>query len=316
MATVLCVGIATLDHVYAVDAFPARAEKHRAADLAVVGGGIAANAAVAVARLGGRALLAARLGDDDAGTAILSGLAGEGVDCAPSMRLPGRRSPMSAILVDPAGERIVVSYSDPGMPAAGFGPGLPRGVDAVLGDTRWPEGAAAAFRLARATGLPAVLDADRAPDPDVYAAASHVAFAEQGLREATGCADPSEGLKRLAGRQAPWLAVTLGARGALVLEGERVEHHPAFPVDAVDTLAAGDTWHGAFALALAEGRPAVAALRFASAAAAIKCTRFGGRTGIPSRPEVEAFLAANGLLTAGVAGPRTRPPGAAEQGPL
>jgi sulfofructose kinase len=67
---------------------------------------------------------------------------------------------------------------------------------------------------------------------------------------------------------------------------------PVFAVEAIDTLGAGDTFHGAFALALAEGRDAVAAMRFAAAAAAVKCTRFGGISGTPLRTEVEAFLAA------------------------
>jgi sulfofructose kinase len=88
--------------------------------------------------------------------------------------------------------------------------------------------------------------------------------------------------------------VTVGESGVLFLEEGRVAAVPAFAVDAVDTLAAGDAWHGAFALALAEGRDERAAIRFASAAAAIKCTRFGGRAGLPSRAEVDAFLRERG----------------------
>jgi sulfofructose kinase len=65
----------------------------------------------------------------------------------------------------------------------------------------------------------------------------------------------------------------------------------AFPIRPIDTLAAGDVFHGAFALALAEGCAEADALRFAAAAAAIKCTRFGGITGAPGRAEVEALLA-------------------------
>jgi sulfofructose kinase len=71
-----------------------------------------------------------------------------------------------------------------------------------------------------------------------------------------------------------------------------VKHEPAPAVEAIDTLAAGDTFHGAFALGLAEGWPIAKILPFASAAAAIKCTRFGGRLGAPTRAEVEAFLKA------------------------
>jgi sulfofructose kinase len=74
------------------------------------------------------------------------------------------------------------------------------------------------------------------------------------------------------------------------LDNGAVVHEPAFRVDAVDTLAAGDVWHGAFALGLAERMAEREAVRFASAASALKCTRFGGRSGIPSRAEVDAFL--------------------------
>jgi sulfofructose kinase len=291
-SSVLCVGIAVLDYVFAVDAIPSRPEKHRARDLAVVGGGLAANAAVAVARLGGGVALATRLGDDPTATAILDELAREGVDCSLARRYEGRRSPTSAILVDAAGQRLVVSYSDPSLPsdASWLPERLPEGVGAVLGDTRWPDGAAHVFRRAREAGLPAVLDGDRKPSSESFELATHVAFSEQGLAEMTGLADPAAGLRALAGRADTWLAVTVGDRGVYVLEDGEPVHAPAFPVESVDTLGAGDVWHGAFALALAEGMRERAAVRFASAAAALKCTRFGGRAGIPRRAEVEACL--------------------------
>jgi sulfofructose kinase len=73
----------------------------------------------------------------------------------------------------------------------------------------------------------------------------------------------------------------------------RLSHHPAFRVAVIDTLGAGDVWHGAFALALAERREEAAAVRFASAAAALKVQRFGGRTGTPRRDELDAFLERN-----------------------
>ena len=101
-------------------------------------------------------------------------------------------------------------------------------------------------------------------------------------------------MRSLGGAAENWLAVTAGEKGVYFLENGEVVHEPAFPLRAVDTLGAGDVWHGAFALALAEGMRERAAVRFASAVAAIKCTRFGGRSGIPSRAEVEAFLKERG----------------------
>jgi sulfofructose kinase len=297
MTGVFCLGIATLDYVYSVETIPTRGEKYRSRDLAIVGGGCAGNASVAIARLGGRAWLATRLADDPTGDAIMADLAAEGVEAGLSLRAPGLRSPVSAILVDAQGERMVVSYSDPAMPEATdwLPSALPAGARAVLADTRWGEGALAAFKLARAAGVPGVLDGDRTPpNPDLVATASHVAFSAQALREVSGEDDPRAGLAKIARTVPTWLAVTLGRDGVLFVEDGAVAHLPAFPVEALDTLGAGDVWHGAFALALAEGQGAREAIRFASATAAIKCTRFGGRAGAPKRDEVERFLAAAG----------------------
>lgn len=297
MTGVFCLGISTLDYVYSVETMPTRGEKYRSKGLAVVGGGCAGNASVAIARLGGRCWLATRLADDLTGDQIVADLASEGVETGFVRRVPGRRSPVSAILVDAQGERMVISYSDPEMPdeADWLPAALPEGARAVLADTRWGEGALAALLLARQAGVPGVLDGDRKPPhPDLVATASHVAFSAQALRELSGEDDPRTGLARLALGGPTWLAVTLGPEGVLFIENGEVVHAPAFVVDAVDTLGAGDVWHGAFALALAEGQGERAAIRFASAAAAIKCSRFGGRAGAPRRAELEAFLAERG----------------------
>lgn len=294
MAGVFCLGIATLDYVYGVEHLPTRGEKYRARDLAVVGGGCAGNASAAIARLGGRSWLSTRLADDLTGDRIVADLAGEGVDTGFARRVAGLRSPVSAILVDADGERMVVSYSDPAMPEEPdwLPTGLPAGADAVLADTRWGEGTLAALGLARAAGIPGVLDGDRRPPhPDILAAASHVAFSAQALSEVAGEENPREGLAKLAQEADNWLAVTLGREGVLFIENGAVAHIPAFAVEVVDTLGAGDVWHGAFALALAERKSEREAIRFASAVAAIKCTRFGGRAGSPRRDEVERFLA-------------------------
>lgn len=297
MAGVFCLGIATLDYVYGVEHLPTRGEKYRARDLAVVGGGCAGNASAAIARLGGRSWLATRLADDLTGERIVADLAGEGVDTGFARRVAGLRSPVSAILVDAEGERMVVSYSDPAMPEEPdwLPRALPAGADAVLADTRWGEGTLAALGLARAAGIPGVLDGDRRPPhPDILAAASHVAFSAQALSEVAGEENPRDGLAKLAQEADNWLAVTLGREGVLFIENGAVAHIPAFTVEVVDTLGAGDVWHGAFALALAERKSEREAIRFASAVAAIKCTRFGGRAGSPRRDEVERFLAEAG----------------------
>ncbi len=152
---------------------------------------------------------------------------------------------------------------------------------------------------ARAAGIPAILDAEIAAAEilaQLTRAADHVIFSERGLEAYSG-SDSEGGLRRVLENGALTAAVTHGAGGVLWIESAApgdVLHCPAFAVDTVDTLAAGDVFHGAYALALAEGQRVGGAIRFAAAAAAIKCSRPGGRRGAPSRREVEAFLADRG----------------------
>jgi sulfofructose kinase len=300
MKRVLCVGHAVQDYVFNVATLPTQAEKYRATGFTTVGGGPAATAAVAIAKLGGAALLAARVGDDPVATTMEQELRGYGVDCQWLRRCAGRQSSLSAVFVDAAGERMIVNHTDPQMPReADWLDEIPLDdVAVVLGDVRWPEGSARLLARARAAGLPAVLDADvPAPRDDVLLrAATHLAFSTPGLRELTGIADPGAAIEQVAQRYAAWCCVTLGAEGVLCRDGRTpqakavTQRVAAFTVEPVDTLGAGDVWHGAFALALAEGAEELAAARAASAAAAIKVTRPGGRSGAPTRAERDRLL--------------------------
>src|SRR5690606_8979108 len=107
-----------------------------------------------------------------------------------------------------------------------------------------------------------------------------------------GCDCIAHAVEILAARFDGFVAVTAGAQGCFWHEDGKVLHRPAPKVEAVDTLAAGDVFHGAFTLALAEGQPIAEAVAFANAAAAISCTVFGGRLGAPNRAAVEALMAA------------------------
>lgn len=297
MATVLCVGHAVQDFVFTVPVLPDRGQKYRASRFESVGGGPAATAAVAIARLGGRSLLAARVGDDAAADMIAGELAAYGVDCRNLRRCPGSGSSVSAVIVDARGERMIVNHLDPRLPEDPSWLPSPADVDAgaILADTRWPPGALAALEAARAAGLAAVLDADLPipADGSLLRAATHVAFAAVALCEHTGLGDPVQALAHIAPALPGWCCVTVGGEGVYAWMRDEVRHFPAFEVPVADTLGAGDVWHGAFALALAEGRDEAGAVRFASAAAALKVQRTGGRVGTPSRAEVEAFLAAH-----------------------
>ena len=114
---IICVGHAALDRIYRIAAFPPHPTKVRALEHIEVGGGMAANAAVAVARLGGRAELWSRVGDDAAAQTIRAGLRAEHVDVRYVQAFEGARSSTSAIIVDDNGERLIVGQRDAGMPS-------------------------------------------------------------------------------------------------------------------------------------------------------------------------------------------------------
>jgi sulfofructose kinase len=115
-------------------------------------------------------------------------------------------------------------------------------------------------------------------------------FSDAGLLAFMGTSSVQEALLRLARTHPGHVGATCGAAGYTWVQGGEVHHVGAPAVEVVDTLAAGDVFHGAFALALAESQPVEAAARFACHAASLKCTRFGGRLGCPTRAEVEASL--------------------------
>jgi len=295
---VLCAGMAVQDHIFRLEAFPVPGSKTRAKEFASVVGGCAANAATAITRLGGEAALASPLGGpagtDAVGDSVLAALAREGVDCGRCVRVAGAVTGLSAVILDASGERLIVNHRDEGLSAARVADPAQavRGCNAVLADNRFASFVLPLCAAARAAGIPAVLDGDRPTQAtdELLAVCSHVVFAADGLRATAQCDDFAAALERIAMRSSAFLAVTDGANGVYWREAGALRHLPALAVAAVDTLGAGDVFHGAFALALAEGVSDVAALRFANAAAGLKCTRFGGGAGAPTRTEVEAAL--------------------------
>ncbi|SHJ99069.1 sulfofructose kinase [Roseomonas rosea] len=297
MASVACVGMTVHDRILSVPSLPTQATKLYASAVSEAGGGPAATAAVAIAALRGQARLFGRVGADDTGAVIRAELARYGVDVAGVAELAGAQSAWSAVAVDPAGERLILNFPGRGLQVepAWLDPAGIGACGAVLVDMGWPLGASRALAIARERGIPSVLDADLGPLPEAAALigqAEHVVFSEPALRHHSGEADPAEGLRALRARlPRAVLGVTTGPDGYLWLEGNE-PHRLAPPrVTVVDTLGAGDVFHGAYALALAEGASVAAAARFAVAAATLKCTRPGGRAGVPSRPEVEGLLA-------------------------
>lgn len=272
---VVCVGAATLDTIFAVPEHPRPDGRVVASKLVRAGGGPAATAAVALARLGVRVFLVAAVGDDDAGEAIRAGLVDEGVDVSELIVEPGARSIESTILIE--GEnRTIVTF--PGT----LGP-------LELGSRARELCAGAAWTHVDQLGWPAVADLDvrlsvdggnPIPGLDLRRVALY-APTEEALRDAFGNA------QHALDAGADVVVKTRGAAGATAYtkHGGRVEA-AAPAVDVVSTLGAGDVFHGALLAQLVRDVPLERALPAANAAAALSCRALDGRSAIPSADEL------------------------------
>jgi sulfofructose kinase len=293
---ILCAGGAVQDIIMRVDEFPQPGSKVQASDFMITSGGQAGNAAVAVARLGGQCSYIGALGDhdDEVANTICKTFAGENIDVSGALRVPGARSSVSLILIDSAGEKMIATRRDQGLKDAvpNDATAAVATVDAVLLDNRYGNITLPICKAAQTRGIPRVLDFDlQTPGDDpLFLGSTHVIAAAEALRASTKLHDLPAALQKLGKDFGGFLAVTDGPDGVYWFDKGELRHMPAFKVEAIDSLGAGDTFHGAFTVRLVETGDVVDSMRFASAAAAIKCTRFGGVKGAPTRAEVDVFL--------------------------
>ncbi|MEO6950687.1 MAG: PfkB family carbohydrate kinase [Polyangia bacterium] len=273
-------GEASIDEVWRLPPGLALGDKDRARGRDRLGGGQVATALVAAARLGARAAYLGPIGDDAVGAEIVRGLADDHVM---SLAIPlAARSRTALVLVASDGDRTVVE--DGGVSHASR-PALPES-RALHVDGTYLRASLELAREAKARGMLVSIDLDFVADADgarELVALADLCVLSEGIAERFGglLAVPTAGL----------CAESRGPRGLVArLDGALVEL-PAFPVDVVDTTACGDTLRGALVVAWLDGRRDRDALRYASAAAALKC-RDLGRRGCPTRTEVEALLTA------------------------
>jgi sulfofructose kinase len=297
---ILCIGLPVRDLTFRVSGVPGRGSKENATHFDEICGGNALNAAIAIARLGGRVSLCGPMGDarETSTRFIFEKLAHEGIETNHLVHMPGLVTPISAVMVDPSGERTIVTFRDPELWKVHLPPTetLLDDCDAILTESRCAGFCTELCAEATRRGIPVVVDVDRAMSlsEGLLTASSHLVFSSEPLQETADVSDDGQALRKIAKLTPSFLAGTRGPKGTVWLnERGELEETPAFPVHTVDTLGAGDVFHGAFTLALTEKQGLREALRFASAAAALKCTRFGGPFAAPQRAEVEAFLVQN-----------------------
>jgi sulfofructose kinase len=286
------------DAVGLVESYPQLDEKRPLLDLVEMGGGLAATAVAAAARLGARCAMFGCVGDDDHGHKIINGLQSGGVDTSGLAVLPGESSQFAfCIAHQPTGQRTI--YWRPGSYDR-LGPGqinltLATDCRCVLVDHHHLGAATELATVARAQGLPVVADVERW-QPGIEAllsACTHPVVPRRFAAALSASGNVLEGVGLMQRWGAQVVVVTAGELGATAFIGDQQYHQPAFAVTPlVDTTGAGDVFHGAFACALTRHFDLPEALTFAAAAAALSCRGLGGRGALPTRTEVEALISA------------------------
>jgi sugar/nucleoside kinase (ribokinase family) len=296
---VVGIGCCAFDIVAEVERYPGRDDKVPVRSIRTQGGGLTATALVAVARLGGTCAYLGTLGDDYFAQFCVDDFGREGVETRYVRRVPGASVVTAIIVACPqTGTRMILVNTRDNPPAlAGDA------VEEVIRrgrvlhvDNFQPAAALAGARLARAHGVPVTMDLESAgPGTEDFLALGdyvivplHFTQARYGAEAlADGARALYEELVRHGGRVA---VVTGGTAGSHAVWTGGSLHQPAYQVPVVDTTGCGDVYHGAFALGLARGWALERIMAFASAVAALKCRKLGGRAGIPTGPEVDEFL--------------------------
>lgn len=297
---VIGVGANSVDYVNRLPAYPEAQgpfSKMRIREQAVCCGGQTATAMAACARLGLRTRYVGATGTDGNGKRIREELARREIDASEGV-IRDVPNQFAVILVDEqSGERIVLWDRDERLrlrPREIVHETIATARLVHVDDVDQPAAIMAA-RLGREAGLPVTSDIDRITDltTELVAAVTIPIFAEHVPSGLTGLTDMEQALRRLRETHEGLLIVTLGAKGAMALDGDRLIRSPGFAVSAVDTTGAGDVFRGGLIFGLLRGWGTDEAIQFANAAAAVSCTRLGAMEGVPALAEVEQLIASS-----------------------
>jgi sulfofructose kinase len=278
----VCIGTVSLDMILSTEYLPEEDGRVEANEVSLTGGGNAANAAVAIARLGLPVEFCGTVGDDRAGALVIDDLVAEGVGTSFIEVRRGGITAQSAVIVSAGtGARTIITHPAPPPPS------VPRGFDIAHLDK-------AGWRGVPTDGIPgtrlSVDDGNVIPDLDVsllewYVPTAIVLCGRYGGDDAVGAA------RRARSAGAKTVVATAGSAGSFGLDQRGLFFAPALPIVPRSTLGAGDVFHGALIAAFALGSALPEAIRFANVTAALSCRGLDGRSGIPRRDEVEQVLA-------------------------
>ncbi len=299
---ILVIGSANTDMILRLDRLPRPGETILGGEFVTAAGGKGANQAVAAARAGGQVTFIARVGQDMFGDQAIAGFRRDGIDVSHVVCDRQAPSGVALIFVAKDGENCIavaggangrLSPADVRKAKPAFA-----GASAVVMQLETPlETVQAAAELAAKAGVPVILNpAPAQPLPAKLLKLVSILTPNETEAElltgvkVTDDATAAQAAEKLMKRGVQTVIVTLGARGAFVASAEVRQRVPGFKVKPVDTVAAGDVFNGALAVALGEGQPLLDAVRFANAAAAISVTRLGAQPSAPKRREIERLV--------------------------
>lgn len=295
-------GSINADHILNLKSFPTPGETVTGNQYQVAFGGKGANQAVAAGRSGANIAFIACTGDDDTGERVRQQLANDRIDVAPVSVIPGESTGVALIFVNGEGENVIGIHAGAN---AALSPALVEAqktriaqADALLMQLESPlESVLLAAKIAHQHQTQVILNPAPARElsDELLALVDIITPNETEAEKLTGIRvenddDAAKAAQALHAKGIDTVIITLGSRGVWASvkgEGQRV---PGFKVQAIDTIAAGDTFNGALITALLEEKPLNEAIRFAHAAAAIAVTRKGAQPSVPWREEIDEFL--------------------------
>ncbi|WP_150672776.1 ribokinase [Pseudomonas fluorescens] len=300
-AKVVVIGSLNMDLVTRAPRLPKGGETLIGQSFTTVSGGKGANQAVAAARLGARVSMIGCVGNDAYGEALRGALLAEQIDCQAVSTVDGS-SGVALIVVDDSSQNTIVIV--PGANGELTAEAIDRfdsviqAADVLICQLEVPDASVGhALKRGRELGKTVILNpapVSRPLPPDWYASIDYLIPNESEASALSGLSVDSldtaqAAATRLIALGAGKVIITLGAQGSLFADGQGFEHFPAPVVKAVDTTAAGDTFVGGFAAALAAGQDEAQAIRFGQVAAALSVTRAGAQPSIPALSDVQAF---------------------------
>lgn len=299
-------GSINADHILNLESFPKPGETLTGSQYQVAFGGKGANQAVAAGRSGADIAFIACVGDDDTGRRVCAQLASDNIDIAPVATIAGESTGVALIFVNAQGENVI------GISAGANSALTPERVNAqhdrivqasaLLMQLESPvESVLAAAKIAKQNDTAVILNPApaRALSDELLGLVDIITPNETEAEKLTGVKvetddDAARAAQRLHDKGISTVIITLGSRGVWASRDGQGQRVPGFKVEAVDTIAAGDTFNGALVTALLEEKPLPGAIRFAHAAAAIAVTRRGAQPSVPWRHEIDDFLQQQG----------------------